>query len=1112
MAIEVKIGRSKQHHSSSRAAVLRNYNARRGNIPPSTIRQTVILGLLLLLFGLLSASDVLIRVVISGLGRPKDSVYDAQFNPIDEGVDERRETYFPGLLEGSKDSNESSEKGGRRAGVVAWRETRIEAKESGTALEDVLKNRIQKALREKEDAVWAAQPFQLHIQFLGGCDNGKLMRGFKALHAAEYGGDRVRLTVVTNCTATVEALQHFSWSHGTLHTFYTAAGEADQVRLHPMEVWYPTTDAEHLFVIAAYSKLAPGFYSALKAAAFLHANNTSPSPARRGASRTLLGKGRPRLSVNPSLFGLVIDPRAPPLTAFGGSGGLFDGSISAHWAAGKSGALMSATMASGCQLLFPAAWRAFRAWHAEAQAPQSSSGDVRYDAEAYDFSAPCRSDWLASHLTYVTEMHLFNLYAAPMKGNLHLCIAKPERPVALASSLQAAAAVASIAPMASLRALPRFDHCGRKTSPGVIITNSTKLKDALAPLVRDGALVGVMVSPGYDDMLTNWLCYAKELALQNFFLITQDGAQAERLRQRGLAVYLAGVERHGKQAGAPLDYGSVAYKKFILARTAAIGEILHAGYHVLLADVDAVWFADPFPHFKEPKVDMFAQLEERGNPCGGFLYLLSTPTVLSIWDLITAMFTEHVSWLEAHPSKKHPTEYAAFLQGQKHNHEQKFLEDILQQGRHHVRLRGLDPLLFINGRDYFDHKDAQMEGIVPVMIHNNYIVGKANKTHRFQIKGMWRVDLAGHTCKCLSLSCKAHPAPWAKKPVILPDSEIRSLSAKAYDKRTVKHLDTTLGGTALLRGTGGQKGKSGKFGTLARIDSSDSTSYNVSSIAFGEGRSSTNRESRGSVSGRTTSEVRGADAGEAMARSTGEGLIHELESDSAGAGLTQMGKSAKAQSRPGQLLSLVASARQGKGRGLLSVADEVAVRIGREVSKSRKERADDSESIRLRDDERRSVPPLGQPMATRIASSVRVLQQQQEGEEQQRISRLSRASPGILVQQPDLLEDESSGSPLSCPPHEKAFPQKGDDSVERVGAFPSSSHLAGSAIVACGERVSQRLLPSKPRHKTGVKSDGIVFSDPRLVAVSQDRDSVKRLQHKEQNENSYRSGEVGRRR
>ena len=50
----------------------------------------------------------------------------------------------------------------------------------------------------------------------------------------------------------------------------------------------------------------------------------------------------------------------------------------------------------------------------------------------------------------------------------------------------------------------------------------------------------------------------------------------------------------------PLDYGSVAYKKFILARTRAIGEILHAGYAVLLADVDAVWFSDPFVHMKVP--------------------------------------------------------------------------------------------------------------------------------------------------------------------------------------------------------------------------------------------------------------------------------------------------------------------------------------------------------------------------------------------------------------------------------------------------------------------------------------------------------------------------------
>ena len=146
---------------------------------------------------------------------------------------------------------------------------------------------------------------------------------------------------------------------------------------------------------------------------------------------------------------------------------------------------------------------------------------------------------------------------------------------------------------------------------------------------------------------------------------------------------------------------------------------------------------------QEEGVDMFAQLEERGNPCGGFLFLLHTKAVMRMWDAISVLFEEHIHWLETHPSRKNANEYADFLESQKHSHEQKYLQDFLHGGKANVKLKGLDPLSFINGRDYFDRKYAQHAGIVPVMIHNNYIVGKESKIKRFEIKGMWRVEGSG---------------------------------------------------------------------------------------------------------------------------------------------------------------------------------------------------------------------------------------------------------------------------------------------------------------------------------------------------------------------------------
>ncbi|CAI7803893.1 unnamed protein product [Closterium sp. NIES-53] len=224
---------------------------------------------------------------------------------------------------------------------------------------------------------------------------------------------------------------------------------------------------------------------------------------------------------------------------------------------------------------------------------------------------------------------------------------------------------------------------------------------------------------------------ADGIALGNKTAVENDSAAAAG---GGGATAVAAVDTRR----AALDYGSVPYKEFILARTKAVGEILKAGYNVLLADADAIWLSDPFTSLKAQGIDVLAQLEEKGNPCGGFLLLVHTRKLIVLWDLLTAMFEQHIDWLKTHPSKRDPDEYRRFLRSQQHNHEQKFLNDLLRQKRYAVQLQGLDPLLFINGRDYWDRRKAQKEGVTPVMIHNNYIISKWNKTRRFLIKGMWR--------------------------------------------------------------------------------------------------------------------------------------------------------------------------------------------------------------------------------------------------------------------------------------------------------------------------------------------------------------------------------------
>ena len=185
-------------------------------------------------------------------------------------------------------------------------------------------------------------------------------------------------------------------------------------------------------------------------------------------------------------------------------------------------------------------------------------------------------------------------------------------------------------------------------------------------------------------MLENWLCFVAELGIQNYFVISDSREQAERLSVRGHSAFHLDLRAHGNRS---LDYGTIGYKQvgmggwgasfllapqpshpflgfwvqFILERTRMVRSILRLGFHVLLADVDAVWLSNPFLHMTNPRVDIYAQLEPSGFLCGGFLYLRSTPLVIALWTKVTAMFEKTVARMVEEASGKLPEEIPKWL-------------------------------------------------------------------------------------------------------------------------------------------------------------------------------------------------------------------------------------------------------------------------------------------------------------------------------------------------------------------------------------------------------------------------------------------------------------------
>ncbi|GJP34500.1 hypothetical protein CLOM_g18941 [Closterium sp. NIES-68] len=474
---------------------------------------------------------------------------------------------------------------------------------------------------------------------------------------------------------------------------------------------------------------------------------------------------------------------------------------------------------------------------------------------------------------------------------------------------------------------PRTDMCGRHVRRGLYAQDVKGLRKMLSVIHHNNTVVAVMTSVGFADMLTNWLCYVKELGFTNFFIITTSAKQALDLFAKGHAVFLlrpsfihlnsslpnslssssganaaaaahlraeaylqsaggtggggqqqqqgqglqqqqrggrtgrallgfdpaglgfmqksqqlghlelaaSSVEnrqlgfddhveegeegsmaewmegRHGSRVlmsasggggsrgeggggeggeggkrkvkwGSRLvaaakamkraarrvatasglrrtpnitvpfsmEYGGIGYKQLLLKRTRLVGSILRMGYNVLLADVDAVWLSDPFTHMRNKSVDIYGQLEPSGELCGGFLYLRSTPRVVTLWDQITGLYTRTFNRMAKEALYKKPEEMQAWLKQFEHLHEQRYLNQLVGKRRSKVRVQGLDTLMFPNGKEFFVQRAPQQAGIAPVVIHNNYIKGKKAKIQRFKEFGLWRADPTGTSCLCLS--------------------------------------------------------------------------------------------------------------------------------------------------------------------------------------------------------------------------------------------------------------------------------------------------------------------------------------------------------------------------
>ncbi|CAI5474785.1 unnamed protein product [Closterium sp. Yama58-4] len=231
-----------------------------------------------------------------------------------------------------------------------------------------------------------AQPFQLHILVRAECDSKGLKALLQSLQDVKYGEDEVQVTVATTCSAAARSAQEFPWFHGPRRIIELSGNSAKPT--DPLPLWFPTSPKDIGGDSSEEEESTGAHVSGLFGIAL---DPDSPflaedSPIMTGFKRpeeTLLG------GAAAAAAGGGAAAAAAARGAARGAAGAAAGGVGG--AGGEAGmGVLSLAMARTCQVVFPQPWRQFWAWHALSQAQQVTSAHLKFDWDAYDFSAPCR--------------------------------------------------------------------------------------------------------------------------------------------------------------------------------------------------------------------------------------------------------------------------------------------------------------------------------------------------------------------------------------------------------------------------------------------------------------------------------------------------------------------------------------------------------------------------------------------------------------------------------------------------------------------------------------------------------------------------------------------------
>ena len=259
------------------------------------------------------------------------------------------------------------------------------------------------------------------------------------------------------------------------------------------------------------------------------------------------------------------------------------------------------------------------------------------------------------------------------------------------------------------------------------LSKALDLKSALSKYASDAV---IFLSPGdygYREMALNLYKTSYErLNLTNHLFVALDDKLCGYLTKHGAncAQYLAaGIENPTTAS----DHGSEDFKRKVYTKADIVMLALKLHISVVLVDADIVFLKNPLPYMTCSDCDLVIGPNGR-RLCAGFYRINPTPNSEQLLRGMSARFNT------SHPTVLEQPTFNIVLEEMKE--------------RNDIKYKVLNENIFHRGRTFFKLSGRIFKGDQPceqcVMVHNNYIVGLANKIYRFKEYGFWEVDTNGY--------------------------------------------------------------------------------------------------------------------------------------------------------------------------------------------------------------------------------------------------------------------------------------------------------------------------------------------------------------------------------